>query len=236
MATCPKCGGFLNETHRCPRRWPVMAAGTGIILTGSLLGMYVMAQQPGLPAGSAVALGGLASASAWAWFRSIRGRGKRDRAVSVGRAADALPPAPVAGLPPAVGTAAAVGGPPCGPPSVLVVDDEAAVRTLLMRWLEPLGYGVRQSASAIEAMAAMAVEPAAIMLCDVKMPGQDGLWLAERVHARWPQTAIIMATGAHDVETVMTSRKIGAVAYVTKPFGRELLIQALRKASPEVES
>lgn len=73
------------------------------------------------------------------------------------------------------------------------------------------------------------------MLCDVQMPGHDGLWLAERVHEHWPQTAIIMATSAVDMETVITSRKIGALSYVTKPFGRELLFQALRKVNPDLE-
>ena len=63
----------------------------------------------------------------------------------------------------------------------------------------------------------------------------DGIWLAEQVRARWPQTAVIMASSAQDMETVMRMRKKGAVDYVTKPFGREMLRQALLRASERLE-
>lgn len=69
------------------------------------------------------------------------------------------------------------------------------------------------------------------MLCDVMMPVHDGLWLAEQVRTRWPQTAVIMASSAQDTDTVMRMRKHRAVDYVTKPFGREMLRQALQRAS-----
>jgi DNA-binding NtrC family response regulator len=68
------------------------------------------------------------------------------------------------------------------------------------------------------------------MLCDVMMPGRDGLSLLEEVRRRWPQTAVIMATAVQDLDTIMRSRKDGAVDYITKPFGREPLLQALRRA------
>ena len=105
---------------------------------------------------------------------------------------------------------------------VLVVDDEAPICRLLTRWLESWGYAVM-------------AEPASIMLCDIRMPGHDGLWLLERVRTRWPQTAIIMATGVDDIETVAKSQREGVVDYVTKPFGRELLLQALRRAEAALE-
>ena len=114
---------------------------------------------------------------------------------------------------------------------VLVVDDEAQVREFLMRWLEGWGYAVKQAGSASEALEVMLAEPASIILCDIKMPGHDGLWLAERVGTRWPRTAVIMATAVNDIQTVLSSRKLGAVDYVTKPFGRELLLQALHRAT-----
>jgi two-component system NtrC family response regulator len=116
---------------------------------------------------------------------------------------------------------------------VLVVDDEEAIRRLLTRWLSGWGYEAKQAANAEEAIEIMAKEPAEIMLCDVMMPVHDGIWLAEQVRGRWPQTAVIMASSAQDMETVMRMRKQGAVDYVTKPFGREMLRQALQRASEE---
>jgi two-component system OmpR family response regulator len=117
---------------------------------------------------------------------------------------------------------------------VLVVDDEEAIRKLLARWLTGWGYASKESANATDAITQMSVEPAAIILCDVMMPVHDGIWLAEQVRSRWPHTAVIMASSAQDMETVMRMRKQGAVDYVTKPFGREMLRQALQRASDQI--
>jgi CheY-like chemotaxis protein len=119
---------------------------------------------------------------------------------------------------------------------VLVVDDEDAIRRLLSRWLTGWGYEAKEAASADDALEIMEAEPAEIMLCDVMMPVHDGIWLAEQVRGRWPQTAVIMASSAQDMETVMRMRKQGAVDYVTKPFGREMLRQALQRATGKLQS
>ena len=116
-----------------------------------------------------------------------------------------------------------------------MVDDEPPICMLLIRWLQGWGYGVRQAFTAEIALEAMASEAADILLCDVRMPVHDGLWLAEQVRARWPQTAIIMATGLDDVETIRASRRIGAVDYVVKPFVTGVLKQALDRASGRVQ-
>ena len=113
---------------------------------------------------------------------------------------------------------------------VLIVDDESSIRAFLTRWLQSWGYTVKAAAGADEALSTMAEEPASIMLCDVMMPGRDGLSLLEEVRQRWPQTAVIMATAVQDLDTIMRSRQDGAVDYITKPFGREPLLQALRRA------
>ena len=118
---------------------------------------------------------------------------------------------------------------------VLIVDDEEPIRRLLARWLSGWGYEAKQAGNADEAIEIMTAQPADIMLCDVMMPVHDGIWLAEQVRGRWPQTAVIMASSAQDMETVMRMRKQGAVDYVTKPFGREMLRQALQRASNRLQ-
>jgi DNA-binding NtrC family response regulator len=114
---------------------------------------------------------------------------------------------------------------------VLIVDDELPICMLLTRWCKDWDYAVRHVGSAADALAVMGTEPADILLCDVVMPEHDGLHLAAQVHARWPRTAIIMCTGRDDAQTIQTSRKLGAVAYVTKPFNPYLLREALEQAS-----
>jgi CheY-like chemotaxis protein len=113
---------------------------------------------------------------------------------------------------------------------ILVVDDEAVVREFLTRCLEREGYAVKQAASAAEALDLMVAAPAAAVLCDIKMPGQDGLWLAERLHNRWPATPIVMATAIDDLQTVNRTRELGAVDYITKPIQPGQLLEVVRRA------
>ena len=114
---------------------------------------------------------------------------------------------------------------------VLIVDDEFPIRMLLTRMLKNWGYAVRHVDSANEALDVMAAEPADILLCDVTMPEYDGLQLTAQVHLQWPRTAVIMCTGRQDAHAVQTSRRAGAVAYITKPFNLYLLREALDRAS-----
>jgi CheY-like chemotaxis protein len=118
---------------------------------------------------------------------------------------------------------------------VLVVDDDESIRKVLRKRLERWGYTVKDASNAAEALEHMLAEPAVIALLDISMPGHDGLWLAERIRARWSKTPIIMASGADDMEVVERSRKLGAVDYVMKPFDQELLRQALLRAAQTME-
>ena len=113
---------------------------------------------------------------------------------------------------------------------VLVVDDEDVVRDFLKRCLETSGYRVKQAANADQALEYMTATPAAAVLCDIKMPGHDGLWLAERLRAKWPRAAIIMATAVDDHDTVRQSSALGAVDYLTKPIAAEHLLQVVGRA------
>jgi response regulator RpfG family c-di-GMP phosphodiesterase len=119
--------------------------------------------------------------------------------------------------------------PPADPSAsiVLVVDDEAGVRDLMSRWLESQGYPVTSASDADEALTRMEQAPAAVALCDIRMPGHDGLWLAERLRQAYPDTAVIMATGVQDVAPAVESLRHGVVDYLTKPFGRDRLREAV---------
>lgn len=112
-------------------------------------------------------------------------------------------------------------------PSVLVVDDEACVRDLMARWLASGGYDVRTAGTADEALQRIHDEPPAVALCDVRMPGHDGLWLAHQIRHDAPETAVIMATGVVDVGSAVTSLRQGVIDYLTKPFGRDRLRESV---------
>jgi DNA-binding NtrC family response regulator len=113
---------------------------------------------------------------------------------------------------------------------ILVVDDEASIRDILTRRFTQWGHDVVTAPGAEAAVEAMAAQPADIVFSDVIMPLFDGVWLAEQVRNRWPGTVIVAVSGAQEMATVVKMRKFGAVDYVTKPIGREMLHQALERA------
>jgi response regulator RpfG family c-di-GMP phosphodiesterase len=114
-------------------------------------------------------------------------------------------------------------------PSVLVVDDENGARDLMSRWLESGGYSVTTASNAEEALGRLEVSPPAVALCDIRMPGRDGLWLAGRIRQQYPETAVIMATGVHDVGPAVETLRQGVIDYLTKPFGRDRLREAVTR-------
>ena len=68
--------------------------------------------------------------------------------------------------------------------------------------------------SAIKELEAGGVD---VALCDIRMPGADGIWLADRIRERFPYVGVVLATGLHEMDPSVTLRP-GVVAYVVKPF------------------
>ena len=113
---------------------------------------------------------------------------------------------------------------------ILVVDDEASIRDILTRRFTQWGHDVVSAHGAEAAIEAMGGRPADIVFCDVIMPHLDGVWLAQQIREHWPGTVIVAVSGAQDMATVIKMRQFGAVDYVPKPIGREMLHQALERA------
>jgi DNA-binding NtrC family response regulator len=113
---------------------------------------------------------------------------------------------------------------------ILVVDDEATIRELLYRRLTQWGHEVVTAHGAESALKELAKAPAQIVFSDVIMPLLDGVWLAKEIKERYPDTVIVAVSGAQDMQTVVKMRQHGAIDFVTKPIGREMLHQALERA------
>jgi putative two-component system response regulator len=111
--------------------------------------------------------------------------------------------------------------------SVLIVDDETSVRELMARWLASGGYDVRTAGTADEALTRIHDRAPAVALCDIRMPGHDGRWLAHQIRHDAPETAVIMATGVQDVGPAVDSLRQGVIDYLTKPFGRDRLCESV---------
>jgi response regulator RpfG family c-di-GMP phosphodiesterase len=111
--------------------------------------------------------------------------------------------------------------------SVLLVEDESDIREIMRRWLESGGYAVTTAASAEEALGHLEASPSAVALCDIRMPGRDGLWLAARIREQYPETAVIMASGVQDAGPAVAGLGEGVVDYLVKPFGGDRLREAV---------
>jgi DNA-binding NtrC family response regulator len=110
---------------------------------------------------------------------------------------------------------------------VLIVDDQPAIRELLGSWIGREGYQTAQAADAETALDEMIRRPAEVVFCDVQMPGHGGVWLADRLRERFPESAIILATGDGTIPPVI-SMQTGVVEYLLKPFSREAVLKAVR--------
>ena len=104
--------------------------------------------------------------------------------------------------------------------TVLIVDDEPAVRDLMARWVTALGLRPRTAANADEALATLRTNHYDLAVIDVMMPGHDGLWLANEVQRDHPNTAVVIATAY--TELLEADAKQRAIAdLLIKPFKRE---------------
>src|SRR3989454_11582175 len=121
-------------------------------------------------------------------------------------------------------------GAPGRPPTVLVVDDDRAVRDVLSAVLKEEGYPVRQASGADAALQLLRGDDLPLVLCDMKMPERDGLWLLEEVLRRHPHAAVVMLTGYGDTESAVDCLKRGAADYLLKPPRITELVRAIERA------
>ena len=111
--------------------------------------------------------------------------------------------------------------------SVLVVDDDISLRPMLAAWVNRFGFCAFEAPSAESALEHLEQTPTDIALCDVNMPGHNGVWLAERIRERYPTTAVIMATSVDDADVAVSTLSNDVVDYLLKPFDSTRLHEAL---------
>ena len=120
---------------------------------------------------------------------------------------------------------------PRGSESILVVEDEAALRDLAVRVLGAAGYRVRAAADADEALALAGREGApALLLTDVVMPRMDGRELARRFREAAPGAKVLFMSGYTDDALLRSGEFPPGVALLPKPFAPAALLEAVRRA------
>jgi putative nucleotidyltransferase with HDIG domain len=114
--------------------------------------------------------------------------------------------------------------------SVLVVDEDQALRRTVTSWIDSFGYAVQEVPTVEDALRSMDRDPSSIALCDACMAGKDGVWLAWQLRERHPQTAVIVATALRDCESAFSNLRNDVVDYLLKPFDQARLLEALSLA------
>jgi putative two-component system response regulator len=111
--------------------------------------------------------------------------------------------------------------------SILLVDDEEAIRGILNKALGGRGYVCDEAENSEQALAKLEVNPADLVILDINMPGRPGSELLPDITARFPETAVIMASGVSDPRVIARCIKDGAQDYISKPFHFEQVLQSV---------
>ena len=114
-------------------------------------------------------------------------------------------------------------------PSILVVDDEAAIRESLKDWLMEDGYNVYLAVNGEDAIFMMETFLYDVILLDLKMPGMDGLETLRCIKKISPDSEVLMMTAYASVDTAVQAMKEGAFDYLVKPFDPEEVELQIKK-------
>ncbi|MDP9518034.1 MULTISPECIES: sigma-54-dependent transcriptional regulator [Pseudomonas chlororaphis group] len=114
--------------------------------------------------------------------------------------------------------------------SVIVVDDEASIRTAVEQWLSLSGFEVQLFSRAEDCLAQLPKNFPGVILSDVRMPGISGLELLAQVQRLDPDLPIILLTGHGDVPMAVEAMRDGAYDFLEKPFSPDTLLSSLRRA------
>jgi len=115
-------------------------------------------------------------------------------------------------------------------PQVLVIDDDAVIGRSFDRVLSEKGYEVSTAMSGEEALKDMENTEYDVVFTDIKMPGMDGIEVAERIKARCPWTPVVVITGFGTTENEAKASVLGVSGFVRKPLTPEMIESVTLKA------
>jgi len=118
--------------------------------------------------------------------------------------------------------------------TVLLVDDEEGIRTVLSVTIADAGYKVMTAENGAQALEIMKANDIPLIVTDIKMPGMDGLELLQHIKKDWPESEVIMITGHGDMDIAIDSLRLGAGDFITKPFHDDALEISLQRAIDKI--
>lgn len=113
---------------------------------------------------------------------------------------------------------------------ILIIDDEKSIRNTLQEILEYENHEIDQAVNGQEGLDQFEKSKFDIVLCDIKMPGMDGIEVLEKLMERSPETAVIMISGHGNIDTAVEAIKKGAYDFIEKPPDLNRLLVSVRNA------
>ncbi len=111
--------------------------------------------------------------------------------------------------------------------SILLVDDEEALRGILNKGLEMRGYTCAEAGDGEQALEKLKSDPTDLVIMDINMPGRPGNEVLPEMTEKFPGTSVIMASGVNDNRVIAQCIKDGAQDYIRKPFRFEQVLQSI---------
>lgn len=117
-------------------------------------------------------------------------------------------------------------------PKILLIEDEAAIRRVLVKILteENKTYEVEEAVDGLEGVEKVKDQDYDLLLCDIKMPKMDGVEVLEAVKKIKPEIPIVMISGHGDLDTAVNTMRLGAFDYISKPPDLNRLLNTVRNA------
>ncbi len=124
---------------------------------------------------------------------------------------------------------------PHGPATkpVWIVDDDRSIRWVLEKALAREGIAYKTFASAYEVLQALGVSEPQVLVSDIRMPGESGLTLLNRMKERYPHVPVIIMTAYSDLDSAVAAFQGGAFEYLPKPFDVDHALALIRRAITE---
>lgn len=113
---------------------------------------------------------------------------------------------------------------------IWIVDDDPSLRLVMSEALTDAGYRVRTLMSAEEMLQASSTARPEVLVTDIRLPGEDGLTLLKRVHAKYPALPVIVVTAHSDLGNTVAAYQGGAFEYLPKPFDLDELVALVARA------
>src|SRR6266581_9274028 len=119
---------------------------------------------------------------------------------------------------------------------VWILDDDRSIRWVLEKALAREGIPYKTFASAYEVLQALAVSQPQVLVSDIRMPGESGLVLLNKVKERYPHIPVIIMTAYSDLDSAVAAFQGGAFEYLPKPFDVDHALALIRRATTETPS